>query len=138
MIEQFYNLRPDVLELDRKALELCREPFCHVEEIRDYNQLKMLRAFTDCGVEARHFWGSSGYGVWDDSRNKLEEVFARCMETEKANGQYGKQNPLFMYQGTAGYSIRAELHGSKGGVEAAEAFTAVPSASGQDRCGTMP
>lgn len=46
------------------------------------------------------------------------------METEKANGQYGKQNPLFMYQGTAGYSIRAELHGSKGGVEAAEAFTA--------------
>lgn len=60
------------------------------------------------------------------------------METEKANGQYGKQNPLFMYQGTAGYSIRAELHGSKGGVEASEAFTAVPSASGQDRCGTMP
>lgn len=57
------------------------------------------------------------------------------METEKANGQYGKQNPLFMYQGTAGC---AELHGSKGGVEAAEAFTAVPSASGQDRCGTMP
>lgn len=48
------------------------------------------------------------------------------------------RNPLFMYQGTAGYSIRAELHGSKGGVEAAEAFTAVPSASGQDRCGTMP
>ena len=84
MIEQFYNLRPDVLELDRKALELCREPFCHVEEIRDYNQLKMLRAFTDCGVEARHFWGSSGYGVWDDSRNKLEEVFARCMGAEAA------------------------------------------------------
>ena len=65
-------------------MELCREPFCHVEEIRDYNQLKMLRAFTDCGVEARHFWGSSGYGVWDDSRNKLEEVFARCMGAEAA------------------------------------------------------
>lgn len=60
------------------------------------------------------------------------------METEKANGQYGKQNPLFMYQGTTGYSIRAEPHGSKGGVEATEAFTAVLSASGQDRCGTMP
>ena len=84
MIEQFYDLRPNVLELDRKALELCREPFRHVEEIRDYNQLKMLRAFTDCGVEARHFWGSSGYGVWDDSRNKLEEVFARCMGAEAA------------------------------------------------------
>ena len=79
MIEEFYDLQPAVLDLDRKALELCREPFAKVEEIRDYNQLKMLRAFTDSGVEARHFWGSSGYGVWDDSRNKLEEVFARCM-----------------------------------------------------------
>ena len=67
MIEQFYDLRPEVLALDRKALDLCRAQFAHVEEIRDYNQLKMLRAFTDCGVEARHFWGSSGYGVWDDS-----------------------------------------------------------------------
>lgn len=36
------------------------------------------------------------------------------METEKANGQYGKQNPLFMYQGTAGYSIRAELQPRQG------------------------
>ena len=55
MIEQFYDLRPEVLALDRKALDLCRAQFAHVEEIRDYNQLKMLRAFTDCGVEARHF-----------------------------------------------------------------------------------
>ena len=60
MIEEFYDLQPAVLDLDRKALELCRKPFAKVEEIRDYNQLKMLRAFTDSGVEARHFWGSSG------------------------------------------------------------------------------
>ena len=84
MIEQFYDLKPQVLELDRKALELCRDQFAHLEEIRDYNQLKMLRAFTDCGVEARHFLGSTGYGVWDDSRNKLEEVFSRCMGAEDA------------------------------------------------------
>ena len=84
MIEQFYDLKPQVLALDEQALALCREPFAKLEATRDYNQLKMLRAFTDCGVEARHFWGSSGYGVWDDSRNKLEEVFARCMGAEAA------------------------------------------------------
>lgn len=84
MIEQFYDLKPEVLALDKKALELCREPFAKLEEIRDFNQLKMLRAFTDCGVEARHFLGSTGYGVWDDSRNKLEEVFSRCMGAEDA------------------------------------------------------
>ena len=37
MIEQFYDLRPEVLALDRKALDLCRAQFAHVEEIRDYN-----------------------------------------------------------------------------------------------------
>ena len=84
MIEEFFDLKPEVLALDKQALELCKDQFAHVEEIRDYNQLKMLKAFTGCGVEARHFWGSSGYGVWDDSRNKLEEVFARCMGAEAA------------------------------------------------------
>ncbi len=84
MIEQFYQLKPEVLALDKQALALCAQQFARTEEIRDFNQLKMLRAFTDCGVEARHFLGSTGYGVWDDSRNKLEEVFARCMGAEAA------------------------------------------------------
>ena len=84
MIEQFYDLKPEVLALDRQALDLCREQFAHVEGIRDYNQLKMLRAFTDSGVAAHHFFGSTGYGVWDDSRNKLEEVFCRCVGAEAA------------------------------------------------------
>ena len=39
MIEEFYDLKPQVLALDRQALDLCRAPFAHVEEIRDYNQL---------------------------------------------------------------------------------------------------
>ena len=84
MIEQFYDLKPEVLALDRQTLDLCREQFAHVEGIRDYNQLKMLRAFTDSGVAAQHFFGSTGYGVWDDSRNKLEEVFCRCVGAEAA------------------------------------------------------
>ena len=84
MIEQFYDLKPAVLALDKQALALCAGQFAGTEEIRDYNQLKMLRAFTDCGVEARHMLGSTGYGVWDDSRNKLEEVFSRCMGAEDA------------------------------------------------------
>lgn len=53
-------------------------------------------------------------------------------------GQYGKRNPLFMYQGTAGYSIKAALHSAAESKETVQAYTAVPSQSGQDRCGTMP
>ena len=79
MIEQFYDLRPEVLALDRKALDLCRAQFAHVEEIRDYNQLKMLRALHRLRRRGTPFLGSSGLRRRDDSRNKLEEVFARCI-----------------------------------------------------------
>lgn len=84
MLSDFYQLKPQVVALDEQAMALCKDAFAKVEAIRDHNQLKMLRAFTGAGVEARHFWGSSGYGVWDDSRNKLEEVFARALGAEAA------------------------------------------------------
>ena len=84
MLEEFFDFSPRLLELDKQAMELCRPYFEKVDAIRDHNQVKMLKAFTGCGVEARHFWGSSGYGVWDDSRNKLEEVFSRAMGAEDA------------------------------------------------------
>ena len=84
MIEEFYDLKPEVLALDRQALALCREQFAHVEGIRDCNPLDILRAFTTSDVAAQQLVGPPGYGVWDDSRNKLEEVFCRCMGAEAA------------------------------------------------------
>ena len=40
MIEQFYDLRPEVLALDRKALDLCRAQFAMWRRSGDYNQLQ--------------------------------------------------------------------------------------------------
>lgn len=59
------------------------------------------------------------------------------MESVTINGQYGKRNPLFMYQGTAGHSIRAKMDISARQEQEAQAFTAEPSQSGERRCGTL-
>ncbi len=59
------------------------------------------------------------------------------MENERINGQYGKRNPLFMYQGTAGYDLRAEVSTSAMGEQKAQAFTAEPAQSGEQRCGAI-
>ena len=45
MLNHFFNYKPEVLALDEKAMELCQPYFRHMEEIRDFNQLKMLKAF---------------------------------------------------------------------------------------------
>ena len=48
MLNHFFNYKPEVLALDEKAMELCQPYFRHMEEIRDFNQLKMLKALIDC------------------------------------------------------------------------------------------
>ena len=62
------------------------------------------------------------------------------MEIEKISGQYGKRNPLFMYQRTAGYGLRAALGiraQAEQGAQGAQVYTAVPPQSGEQRCGAM-
>lgn len=88
MIEQFYDLSPELLQADQKTLELCTEPFARLEKIKEYNQLKMLRAFTDCGVGAHHLVGTTGYGYDDAGRIKLEEVFAKVVGAEASLFRY--------------------------------------------------
>ena len=57
MIEQFYDLRPRSAGAGPQGPRPLPCAVCPWEEIRDYNQLKMLRAFTDCGVEGTPFLG---------------------------------------------------------------------------------
>lgn len=84
MLEQFFDYKPAVLALDEKAMELCRPYFAEMERIRDYNQLKMLKAFADNGMSATHMLGTTGYGLWDAGRDKLEKIFAQLMGAEDA------------------------------------------------------
>ena len=59
------------------------------------------------------------------------------MENVRTNGQYGKRNPLFMYQRAAGYSVRAALNIRAQPDQEAQVFMAVPSQSGDRRCGAL-
>lgn len=84
MIEQFYPFSKQLLEEDEKAKAACQEVFTHLETIKEYNQLKMLKAFIDCNVGANHLLGTTGYGIGDIGRDKLEEVFAKVVGSEAA------------------------------------------------------
>lgn len=84
MIQKFFDICPELLELDKKAMELCKPEFEKIEEIQQYNQLKMLQAFTECHVSSTHLVGSTGYGYDDAGREKLDEVFAKVVGAEDA------------------------------------------------------
>ena len=84
MLEEFFDFSPRLLELDRQAMELCRPFFEKVDAIRDYNQVKMLRAFTGQKVAATHLVGTTGYGYDDAGRDKLDALFAQVVGAEDA------------------------------------------------------
>ena len=84
MLERFFDYRPEVLALDEKAMQLCAPYFRQAEQVRDYNQLKMLRASTGNQMSSSDLLGTTGYGLWDTGRAKLEAIFAQVMGCEDA------------------------------------------------------
>lgn len=83
-INNFFNIDNRLLEFDKKALERSREQFQCIDEITEYNQLKVLKAFIDNGVSESSFAGSTGYGYDDRGREVLERVMADVMGAEDA------------------------------------------------------
>lgn len=60
------------------------EEFEKIDDIRDYNQKKVLQAFVDNKVAAEHFMTVSGYGHDDLGRDVLDRVFAQVFKSKKA------------------------------------------------------
>jgi len=60
------------------------EQFEIIDDIRDFNQKKVLDAFVENKVAAEHFMTVSGYGHDDMGREVLDKVFAQTFKAEKA------------------------------------------------------
>lgn len=60
------------------------EYFKLVDEIKEYNQEKVLKAFFDNKIGLEHFASVSGYGHDDMGREALDKVFANVFKAEKA------------------------------------------------------
>jgi cystathionine beta-lyase family protein involved in aluminum resistance len=54
------------------------------ERIRNENQIKVLKAFQEAGIQNSHYAWVTGYGYDDLGKDKLDELFARCFNTEAA------------------------------------------------------
>lgn len=74
-----------ITKMDFKAVEnLLKPQFDIVDEIRDFNQKKVLDAFVENKVAPEHFHTVSGYGHDDLGREVLDKVFAQTFKAQKA------------------------------------------------------
>ena len=71
-------------EIIKQAEKSLVNEFEIIEEIRDFNQEKVLNAFIENKVAPEHFYTVSGYGHDDLGREVLDKVFADVFKAEKA------------------------------------------------------
>ena len=71
-------------DIIKQAERDLREQFEKIDDIRDYNQEKVLNAFVENRVAPEHFYTVSGYGHDDLGREVLDKVFAQVFKAEKA------------------------------------------------------
>ncbi len=80
----FYDIDKRVIEASEKAMELCADKLREIEDIQEYNQIKMIKAFQNAGVRESYFSGSTGYGYDDFGRDALDRVYAFAFDAEDA------------------------------------------------------
>lgn len=78
------GISEEVYRFGEQIEEELKERFCAIDEVAEYNQLKVIRAMQDNRVSAECFAMSNGYGYNDLGRDTLEKVYASCFHGEDA------------------------------------------------------
>jgi len=79
-----YNISEKAIGFHEKAMNEVEPLFNYYDEIREYNQFKVLKAFQDENISDYHFTNTTGYGYGDIGRDTLDLVYARIFKAQKA------------------------------------------------------
>ena len=80
----FFKIDEKIERASDIALKKASEQFKKIDEITEYNQLKVLSAFINNGVSESHFVSTTGYGYGDRGRETLDKIWAEVFGAEDA------------------------------------------------------
>lgn len=84
LLKEKYQFNNKTFELLEVAIKDVEDEFKYYDEIREFNQIKVLNAFQEEKISDTHFTNSTGYGYGDIGRDTLDLVYARIFKCEKA------------------------------------------------------
>lgn len=79
-----FGVSEDVINISNAAEKEVREVIEEIDYIKQYNQLKVIRAMQKNNVSDSHFTGTTGYGYDDRGREVLDAVYADIFKAEDA------------------------------------------------------
>lgn len=80
----FFKIDEKIERASDIALKKAADQFKKIDEITEYNQLKVLSAFINNGVSESHFVSTTGYGYGDRGRDTLDKIWAEVFGAEDA------------------------------------------------------
>ena len=78
------GISEEVYQYAREVLSGLKERFEAIDQVAEYNQLKVLQAMQKHQVSEACLLGTTGYGYNDLGRDTLEEVYASVFHAESA------------------------------------------------------
>lgn len=78
------GISDELFDFGERILDELDTRFKKIDEVAEYNQIKVIRALQKNRVDAACFAESTGYGYDDMGRDTLERVYADCFGTEDA------------------------------------------------------
>ena len=83
MYEQF-GISKKIIDLSTNAEKNVENIFEKIDDICEYNSLKVLKAFQDNNISDIHFNSTTGYGYSDVGREAIEKIYSQIFKAEDA------------------------------------------------------
>lgn len=85
-----YGISEDTIKLVRETEIEVKKELDKIQEIGEYNSLKVLKAFHDNNLSEVHFNATTGYGYDDIGRDTIEKIYSQIFEVEDSlvRGQF--------------------------------------------------
>lgn len=77
-----YNIDDRYDDLIRESEKELSDLFRSHEEISEYNQLKVMKAFNENSLQSSDFFTATGYGYADTGRDTIEAIFSSIFKAE--------------------------------------------------------
>ena len=99
-MNEFFKIDKRITDASDNALKLCKKQFEYIDEITEYNQQKVQKAFIDNRISESHFCTSTGYGYGDIGREALDKVWAQVLGAESLFGVLRPGDTMLCVSGT--------------------------------------
>ena len=85
-----YGISEETLNLIKRCEKEVKEELKKIDEICEYNSLKVLKAFHDNNLSEVHFNETTGYGYNDIGRDTIEKIYSQIFNVEDSlvRGQF--------------------------------------------------